>query len=130
MSDAPRRALPIDRAWLTHGVEQRLVAAGQAWAEAFALGEHAPVRRRGDATCVSAEADQHGLLALALPDKLPQVELATLAPLCCPRIAEMRVMRPEFRESKAFDSKGCQLRLCVFKIFPTHIITPSFKHSH
>src|SRR5919106_2477740 len=75
-------------------MEQRLVAAGQRRPDTFALGRRAPLGGRRDRAVVRREADQHGIAAVFLAYQLTHVQLAALAPVRGPRIAQMRVVRP------------------------------------
>ena len=45
--------------------------------DSFAFGGPAPFAGRGDRAVVRGEADQHGLVAVALTGELPDVELTS-----------------------------------------------------
>src|SRR5687768_875742 len=71
-----------------HHVLDRSVQAGS---DDFSLGGAVPVRRRRDRSFVGGKANRDGLAAVALPQQLPEIDLAALAHFRAARVAEMRV---------------------------------------
>jgi hypothetical protein len=78
-------------------MEQRLIAAGKRRPAALALGWRPSVGGGRDRAVMRGEADQHGVAAVPLAYELADVQLAALACLRCPRVAEMRIVRPDDR---------------------------------
>jgi hypothetical protein len=76
-------------------VEQRLPASGKRGADILALGWTSPIGGGGDRPVIRREADQCGATAVFLADELPDVQLAALCHLRCPRISQMRIVRPD-----------------------------------
>src|SRR5439155_14110230 len=76
-------------------VEQLLDAAGERRAHVHPLGRAAPVVGGSDRSLVSRKAHQQRLGAMALAHELPHVQLAFLAELGGPRIAQVRIVRPD-----------------------------------
>src|SRR5439155_5585954 len=85
----PAAAQGEEEARQARGVEHRLPAAGQRGTHALALRGPVPLRGRGHRAGVRREADEHGRSAVALADELAHVQLAPLAPLRGPRVAEV-----------------------------------------
>src|ERR1700692_2236900 len=81
-------------------MEQRLVAAGQRRANAFALSRFAPIGCGGNSAMVRGKADQYRLTAVFLTHELADIELAALAHFRRARVAEMRIMLP-YRQLRA-----------------------------
>jgi len=75
-------------------VKQPFVAAGQRRTDALALRGLIPVRGRRDRAGMGGEPDEKGAGAVRLSCQLSEVDLALLAHLRRPRIAEVRVVRP------------------------------------
>src|SRR6185369_8701519 len=76
-------------------VKQFLVAARHRRPHSFPLGRFAPVRRRRHCPRIGAETRRDAILAMLLPDKLPEIPLSGLTHLRGTRVAEMRIMRPD-----------------------------------
>jgi hypothetical protein len=76
-------------------MEDRLVASGERWPDPLALGRPAPVGGGRDGAVVCREADQHGVLAVPLARELAEVQLSAPAHLRRPRVAQVRVVRPD-----------------------------------
>ena len=76
-------------------MENLLVAVAKAGADTLALSRPAPIGSRGDGAVVSGKAHQNGVAAVALAHELANVQLAPPAHLRRPRVAQVRIVRPD-----------------------------------
>ena len=75
-------------------MKESFVAPGERRTHVFTMRGTIPLRCRGHGAGVRREAHEHGVRAVLLADKLTDIQLAPLAHLGGPGIAEMGVVRP------------------------------------
>src|SRR3982074_2659820 len=76
-------------------MENLFVTVAKARADTLALSRPSPIGSRGNGAVVRGKADQNGVATIALAYELANVELAPLAHLRGPRVAQVRIVRPD-----------------------------------
>jgi hypothetical protein len=101
-TDRPLKARPTHLRWRVTQVEEEarnpyrvkehFVAVGERTLHLWPVWRPIPVHGGCDGARARCEADQNCRRGVALANELPNIERACLAHLCCPRVAQVRVM--------------------------------------